>query len=251
MPNYKTLYTEPAHSGIILWLNQPENHNAISTKMIDELIHFFTQPAKKTAFIIMAGKGDCFAAGADLKEMMKLSEHQALQTSHNLHKLITHIAHYQAPVIAAVHGYAIGGGFELALGADMIFAAKDTFFAMPEINFALIPGAGGTQTLTQQLGRADAYYHILTANKLSAHYCQQKGIVQQIFDNKNFFETITNRANQLTSKIDHKAAMALKKTIRHAHENNAYATESEEFAWLLSHKAKPHIKKFIYKSKEK
>lgn len=250
MTDYKTIFTAHHKGGLILWLARPEKRNAITIEMIEELTDFFSQPAGDLNFVIMAGKGECFAAGADLTAMKDASEASALEISRDLHQLSAHIGAYNAPVVAAVHGYALGGGFELALSADMLYASEEAYFAMPEMNFSLIPGGGGTQRLAEHLGKADAYYYIFTGEKLSAEFCMQRGLVQKIHNKNQLIENTINSLASVTKKTGKAAAVSLKKTIRLAGQKDGYATEAEHFAWLLNHKAKPFIEQFINHPKE-
>lgn len=251
MAGYRTLEIETRESGTILWFNRPEIRNIISTEVIQELTDFFTQPAGDNQFVIMAGQGECFAAGADLKEMVNVSEARALEISRYLHRLLQHIGKYQAPVVAAVHGYAIGGGFELALAADMVFATDDAWFSLPEMDFSMIPGGGATQRLTQRVGRADAFYQIFTGQKLSANDALLRGLVQKVYDQDQFIDRVVADITKVLGSIGKDAAVSLKRAIRLAGKEDGYAAEAEEFAWLLTNKGRPIIKEFFNRKKKK
>src|SRR6056297_558447 len=108
---FTTFEIQKLTHGLILWLNQPQKRNAISSKMVDELNTFFTQVSDETHFVVVAGRGECFAAGADLKEMATVSEETAREISGKLHRLHHNMGNCNALIVAAVHGYAIGGGF--------------------------------------------------------------------------------------------------------------------------------------------
>lgn len=248
MPEYKTISIEPIDQGVILWLNRPQLKNAISELVIDELMDYFNHTENSARFVLIAGKGDCFAAGADLKEMYHVSEEKAQEISNRLHQLLKKIGIYPAPVIAAVHGYAIGGGFELALAADMIFASKSSFFSLPELSYDLIPGGGATQRLPQKMGRGDAFYYILSGESLSAKQCKDYGIVQQLFDDQAFLSDAIAKAHKLIGSKDAEAIAVLKDAIRNAGKEEGYNRETKGFARLLTHKAKIHIEKFIKKN---
>jgi len=248
---YRTFDLEKRDGGTILWFNRPDTRNVISSGVIDELIDYFTQPAKDNQFAVLAGRGDCFVAGADLKEMVDVSELRALEISRSLHRLLKYIGDYQAPVVAAVHGYAIGGGFELALAADMVFATSDAWFSLPELGFSLIPGGGGTQRLTQRLGRADAFYRIFSGENLTAQQCLSRGIVQKLFDDDQFIDTVIRDLVKVLGKHGKAASVALKQAIRLAGKDEGYDIESKEFARLLTSRARPLIKEFFEANKKK
>lgn len=251
MSVYRTFDLEKRKGGTIIWFNRPDTRNVISSKVIEELVDFFTKPASDNQFVVFAGRGDCFVAGADLKEMAEVSEIEALQISRSLHKLLSYIGAYQAPVVAAVHGYAIGGGFELALAADMIFATRDAWFSLPELSFSMIPGGGATQRLTQRLGRADAFYRIFTGEKLTADQCLGRGIVQKVFDNNQFVDQVVEDMAHVLEKYGKAASVELKRAIRLAGSNEGYEAEARGFAHLLTQRARPFIKEFFKANKKK
>lgn len=248
MPNYKTILIEPVGKGEVLWLNRPQIKNAISELVIDELNDYFEKNPDDSHFTIIAGKGDCFAAGADLKEMYGASELKAIETSKKLHRLLKKIGTYPVPVVAAVHGYAIGGGFELALAADMIFASQNSFFSLPELNYDMIPGGGATQRLPQKMGRGDALFYILSGQQISAVQCNEKGIVQMLLDEQNFIPDVINQVELMLGSKDKEAVAILKSVIRNAGGPDGYIMEANGFAKLLTEKGKMHIEKFINKN---
>ncbi|PLX22897.1 MAG: hypothetical protein C0599_05280 [Salinivirgaceae bacterium] len=249
MPKYKTITIEPTERGVILWLNRPKIKNAISELVINELRDFFKNPSTNFRYIIIAGKGDCFAAGADLKEMYNVTEEKAYSISRYLHQLLKSIGQYPVPVVSAVHGYAIGGGFELAMAADFIFATSTCFFSLPELNYDLIPGGGATQRLPQKMGRADALYYIMSGEPISADSAKAYGIVQKLMDEKNFISDVVSHMELLIGTKDEEAIATAKSAIRNAGNDNGYEIESKGFAKLLTQKAKVHIEKFMKKSK--
>lgn len=245
MQHYRNIEIVPQHDGLLLWLNNPTKRNAISTKVIGELTHFFSQSFDNYQFIIIAGRGDCFAAGADLSEMVSVSESEAVQISRSLHQLLEQMGRVSIPVIAAVHGYAIGGGFELALGADMVFAAQSAWFNLPEIGFSLIPGGGATQKWTNIVGRRSAFFHMLTSARISADEALNVGFVQKIFPDEQFFDSVTNFVSSIFKPLTQQAVVALKNAVRAAGQSDGYTVEANAFSQLLANDAKPLIQKFL------
>lgn len=245
MKNYQYIEVARQHDGIILWLNNPSKRNTISTTVIKELIHFFLQPSEDACFLVMAGRGECFAAGADLVEMVEVSESQALEISKTLHYLLTLMGQYSVPVIAAVHGYAIGGGLELALGADMIFTTESAWFSLPELGFSLIPGGGATQNLSKTVGRRNALFQMLTAKRINSNEALHMGIVQRVFPDEQFFTIVMDFVSSMFKPLSFHAVVALKKAVRAAGTSQGYAVEAEQFSHLLGHDAKLLIQKFL------
>lgn len=248
MEKYQYVEIEQLQGGVLLWLNNPTKRNAISRAVIEELMQFFSKPSGAAHFVIVAGRGECFAAGADLKEMIDVSEEQAIEISRNLHHLLLLIGKYSVPVVAAVHGYAVGGGLELALGADMIFAAESAWFSLPEMGFSLIPGGGATQRLPQIVGRRNAFFQILSSTRISGKEAVTMGIVQKTFADEQFFLNVVNFVSTMMKDLQPDAVLALKRAIRAAGSKGGYTIEAEGFAWLLTHKGKSLIKKFLEKN---
>jgi enoyl-CoA hydratase/carnithine racemase len=248
MPTYKTISIEPIDEGAILWLNRPQIKNAISELVISELADYFTSNSSDLRFVVMAGKGDCFAAGADLKEMYSVTEEKAIEISTRLHELLKTIQAFPVPVVAAIHGYAIGGGFELALAADIIFATHNSFFSLPELNYDMIPGGGATQRLPQKIGSANAFYYILSGESITAQQCKDYGVIQKLFDEQNFIPEVLSELKKMLGNKDTEAIAILKDVISNAGSDEGYKKEAKGFAKLLTQKAKIHIEKFIKKN---
>jgi enoyl-CoA hydratase len=210
-------------------------------------MHFFSQELLPYTFVMLAGKGECFAAGADLAEISTVSESEAINISENLQLLFEQMGHCKTPVVAAVHGYAVGGGLELALGADLIFSTSSAWFQLPEVNFSLIPGGGATQRLTEVAGRRSAFFHMLTAEKITAAQALQMGIIQKVFSPDDFANQVVAYLSGLTAKTNPATVSLLKRAIRSFGTSEGFTTESEGFAQLLVGEAQEKIRKFLGK----
>ena len=164
----------------VVTLNRPQALNALATpvvqEMVDALEAFDADPAVRA--IILTGGPKVFAAGADLKEMSTQNAVQALQN--NRIQLWDRVRKVTKPIIAAVSGYALGGGCELAMMCDIIIASETARFGQPEINVGLIPGAGGTQRLTRTLGKFRAMELILTGAMIDAHEAERRGLANRV-----------------------------------------------------------------------
>jgi enoyl-CoA hydratase/carnithine racemase len=170
------------HVGVIP-LNRPEAMNAISGQVADELAGAFLQTAADPDVwvIVLAAVGDrAFSVGADLKERNRLDERGWLANRVLIRAMFDSIRAVPQPTIASVFGYALGGGFELALSCDLIVAAEDTVFGLPEVTVGIVPGGGGTQLLARRLGPARAKELIFTGKRIQAETAHDLGLVTAV-----------------------------------------------------------------------
>src|SRR5687768_7380304 len=183
MKKYETLEPEMREHVLILHLNRPDALNALNARMFDDLDEFFSHdyhafPAK---VIIITGKGDrAFAAGADIKELNGLSSEQAEQLSLKGQKIFRKIEEFHIPVIAAVNGFALGGGCELAMACHIRVASDKARFGQPEVSLGIIPGYGGTQRLIQLIGKGKATELLLTGDMINAEEALRHGLVNYV-----------------------------------------------------------------------
>ncbi|GIK06621.1 hypothetical protein Aspvir_002271 [Aspergillus viridinutans] len=170
-------------SARILTLNRPNKRNALCQALIDELLRQLeiALAAPHIRAIVIAGSGAIFSAGADIKEIAQLDGETARQKRY-LEDLCHGMKQVRKPIIAAVEGKALGGGFELALMADFIVATPTVEFRLPEISIGLIPGAGGTQRVTAAVGKYRAMNMILLNEPLSGHKAYQLGLVSKLVE---------------------------------------------------------------------
>jgi enoyl-CoA hydratase/carnithine racemase len=164
----------------LLRLNRPEARNALSPEMMEEIAteleRLDADPDVRCA--VIAGSDDVFAAGADIKAMSERSFEEALR--HPAASFWRRLAAIKTPLVAAVSGYALGGGCELALACDMIVASETALFGQPEITLGIIPGGGGTQRLARVLGKQRAMEYVLTGRRFDAQMAQRFGLVNQV-----------------------------------------------------------------------
>lgn len=166
-----------------LTFNRPEALNAINTEMLLELENVLDTIATdpNTRVVIVTGAGEkAFIAGADIKEMLPLSPEEAFKFSSYGQHVLQKLTDLPQPVIAAINGYALGGGCELALACDLRIASANAVFSQPEVSLGVIPGFGGTQRLTQLLGIAKAKELILTGKKITADEAYSLGLVHKV-----------------------------------------------------------------------
>jgi enoyl-CoA hydratase len=178
---YSHILTETRGRVALVTLNRPQALNALNRALLTELgeaLHALDADPQIGA-IVITGSARAFAAGADIKEMAEMSAVEML--SNGFSDLFARLARVSKPVIAAVSGFALGGGFELALLCDMIVAAESAKFGLPEVTIGVIPGGGGTQRLTRAVGKALAMEMILNNRHLSAAEAEKYGLVNRVF----------------------------------------------------------------------
>ena len=165
---------------MLLRINRPEARNALNLEVRKLLAKHLAEVGEDTITraVVLAGNDRSFAAGADIKEMAGLGTIEMLQRG--VHKLWRAIAGCPKPVIAAVSGYALGGGCELAMTCDIIVAGESARFGQPEVNIGIIPGGGGTQRLARAVGKYRAMKYILTGEMFSAREAFDMGLVSEV-----------------------------------------------------------------------
>ncbi|HYZ34222.1 MAG TPA: enoyl-CoA hydratase [Crenalkalicoccus sp.] len=181
MAEASMVLTERQGRVAILRLNRPQALNALCDQLMEELGAALAQldADPEIAAIVLTGSEKAFAAGADIKEMQSRS-FPAVYFDDFIGKRWEAVTRVQKPVIAAVAGYALGGGCELAMMCDIVIAAENARFGQPEINLGVIPGAGGTQRLTRAVGKAKAMEMILTGRMMDAQEAERSNLVARV-----------------------------------------------------------------------
>lgn len=184
----------------ILTLNRPEAMNAFSYAILEELMEIVesirVQPEVRVVIITGAGEKS-FSAGADLKERKSLTEAEVKRNLNKMGEIFTAIDELPQPTIAAINGYAFGGGMELALCCDFRIAASSANMGLTETSLAIIPGAGGTQRLPRLIGQAKALELILTARKISAAEALEYGILTRVVEKETLMSECLTFAKQI------------------------------------------------------
>lgn len=188
------------HIGLIE-LNRPKVLNALNRQMVSEVLAAMEEldRDKQIKVIVLAGKGRAFAAGADIDEMLD-ADAISLETLNQFTDW-DRLAWIKKPIIGAIHGFALGGAFELALCCDMLFAAENAEFGFPEVNLGIMPGAGGTQRLTKLVGKAKAMEWVMSGKRITAKEALRYGVINSTFSEEvlmeetmKFAATIANQA---------------------------------------------------------
>ncbi|NBD11154.1 MULTISPECIES: enoyl-CoA hydratase-related protein [Corallococcus] len=164
-----------------LTVDRPKALNALNTATFHEMDHALRSLTGDTRALIITGGGEkAFVAGADIAEMATISAAQAREFSALGHHVFESLENLPIPTIAAVNGFALGGGLELALGCDLIYASEKAKLGVPEVTLGVIPGFGGTQRLTRLLGRARAKELLFTADRIDAAKAKEIGLVLEV-----------------------------------------------------------------------
>lgn len=185
----------------ILRLRRPEAMNALNMKMVTELVQALDQLEKDEEIrcLVLAGDEKAFSAGADIKEMVDLSTVDLIKTRH-FFPLWDKIGHYSKPIVAALSGYVLGGGLELAMCCDILIAAEGTKLGQPEINIGVMPGGGGTQRLTRIVGKYKAMEMILTGKMITAEEAMNYGLINKVVPREVYLTEAKKIAYEIASK---------------------------------------------------
>lgn len=185
---FETILLEKRNGVGLITLNRPKALNALNSELISEINLALDDLEKdqEIGCMVLAGSEKAFAAGADIKEMAELAFPGIYLD--DFFNLADRIAQRRKPLIAAVSGYALGGGCELALMCDFIYCADNAKFGLPELTLGVIPGIGGTQRLTLAVGKAKAMEMCLTARQMEAVEAEQCGLVARIFSKEQLLE---------------------------------------------------------------
>lgn len=216
-------------------LSRPDALNALNNETINALAAAFEELLrdKTVKGVILTGEGEkAFVAGADIRELAALNAQQALQLAKRGQQLFKAIENSPKPVIAAVNGFALGGGCELAMACHLRIATENARFGQPEVNLGIIPGYGGTQRLTQLVGRGKAFELLLTGDMISAQEALVIGLVNHVVPNR---EALMSLAEKIVTKIIAKGPLAIARTIASVNagfgfEEAGYHAEATHFA---------------------
>lgn len=161
-------------------VNRPEALNALNAQVIDGLLQAFANLAGKARAVIVTGAGKAFVAGADIAAMQNLSSDEAAAFARRGQALGQAIADFEGPVIAAINGYALGGGLELAMACDILVASEKAVVGQPEVKLGVVPGFGGSQRLPRRVGPGVAKWLLMTGDSVKADEALRLGIVDKV-----------------------------------------------------------------------
>lgn len=241
MPSFNNVLFETADGICVLTINRPDKLNALNQATLMEIreaIQEVYDEKSIKALIITGSGGKAFVAGADIKELSELNELNGRKFSENGQEIFNLIENCHKPVVAAINGYALGGGFELALACHLRIGSKNAKFGLPEVTLGILPGYGGTQRLTFLIGRGRALEMMLTGEMIDAEIGLQFGILNHIVEHSALLLPYTSN---LLKKILKNAPLALGMVIESVHaatrfETNGFQTESNCFSNALKTK---------------
>jgi len=231
--SYQNILIEEANEILTLTINRPDKLNALNTATLAEIRSAvqdgFQNPAIKGLIITGAGE-KAFVAGADISEFNNISIDEGKTLAGNGHEIFNLIENGPKPVIAAVNGFALGGGCELAMACHIRVASENAQFGQPEVNLGLIPGYGGTQRLVQLIGKGKAMELLMTADMIKAEEALKLGLVNYVTSLDELIPTATS----ILDKVKTKSPVAIKEIIQCVNAffedgNDGFRTEIERF----------------------
>jgi len=252
MATYNSILTETRGRVGLITLNRPQAMNALNIQLLSELLDALASYDADPAIgaMVISGSERAFAAGADIKFMAEASSDE--MRANGFVELFEGLRKVRKPVIAAVSGFVLGGGCELAMACDMIVASETARFGQPEVTLGVIPGGGGTQRLARAVGKALAMEMILNNRTLSASEALQFGLVNRIVPVERFLEESLSLAAEIASRAP-LAVVAAKEAVSHAFESPLSAGLAEErrlfYALFDSDDQKEGMLAFIEKRK--
>lgn len=232
--DYKNILQEQEGGILTITINRPSKLNALNKETIEELGMAFVAADldESVKVIILIGSGDkAFVAGADIKEFSNFSPKEGKHLAAQGQKILFDtVAKLDTPVIAAINGFALGGGLELAMAAHLRIASDNARMGLPEVSLGVIPGYGGTQRLPQLVGKGIAMEMIMTAGMINAEKALQYGLVNHVTTQ----EELLDKAKEIAEKISKNSAVAISAAIRAINAGyetgiNGYQVEINEF----------------------
>ena len=252
MAEYQTILVETRKRVGLVKLNRPKMLNALDSTLMSELMEALATLDADPAIGCMVVTGDerAFAAGADIKEMSQASAVHMITRDHISH--FDRIRQIKKPVIAAVSGWCLGGGNELAMSCDMIVASETARFGQPEINLGVIPGGGGTQRLAKAVGKALAMEMVLNNRNLTAEEALRYGLVNRVVPVERYLDEALALAEEIAARAPLAVRFA-KEAVNHSFESflaDGLADERRAFYFLFSSQdQKEGMQAFIEKRK--
>jgi enoyl-CoA hydratase len=236
MSTYKTILVEEINNVGLIKFNRPETYNSLNPEMMDEIISAlqFFDTTQHIGCMVLTGTQKSFAAGADITEMSTASTEEMEQST--FIPTFDKISLINKPLIAAVSGYCLGGGMELALACDLITASENARFGLPEITLGVIPGAGGTQRLPRLIGKQLSMEIILNNRLLESQEAYQFGLINHLYSVDSYLEQTIALA-QLIAERAPLAVIAAKEMINMSFEkplHQGLEKEREKFYQLFS-----------------
>lgn len=252
---YKILKPELHGSTLLVTINRPESLNALNTAFFDEMDHLIAFDAADPALtsVVITGVGKAFVAGADIAEMVNKTQEEGEAFSIRGQATFRGFDTLAVPVIAAINGFALGGGLELALACDFRIASSAAKFGQPEVSLGLIPGYAGTQRLPRLIGMGDALYMLTTGEMLTAADALRIGLVQKVTEPDMLMEEVMRIASLIATRGPD-AVKLVKFVTRQGYQVSlaqGSQLESQSFGQLFGKQGTEGMKAFLEKRKPK
>ncbi|BAB59159.1 enoyl-CoA hydratase [Thermoplasma volcanium GSS1] len=231
-PNYRNISLED-HEGIrIVTIRRENSLNPLNLDTLEEIEDAVRESGK---VVVLKGSEKAFSAGADINNFLDMSDRDAFHFSDRGQQVMDSISDYERPVIAAVHGYALGGGFELALACDFRISDVKTKYGFPEVNLGIMPGFGGTQRIIDIAGKSYGMYLVMTGKTIDEQEALKHGIVDSVS------EKYLDLAIELAKELSEKPATSIRyiKEVMNRRDKEGYMMERERFA--LTFKTEDHL----------
>lgn len=211
--SYDNLILKKEDKTAVITINRPESLNALNAKTIKEISYALDELVsdQEIRVIILTGSGEkSFVAGADIKEFSDFNQEKAEELARNGQQILFNkIENFSKPVIAAVNGFALGGGLELAMSCHIRYASENAKLGLPEVTLGLIPGYGGTQRLPKLVGKGMANEMIFSAKMIPAQKAKEIGLVNEVYP----LEDLLAKTGELAKTIAHNSPMAVSRAI--------------------------------------
>lgn len=241
---FETILVHIERGVATLTLSRPQRLNALNQQMFRELDEALDEVAANPAarILVITGAGDrAFAAGADIREFVDLSPMAALDFSQNAHRVFSKLETMPKPTIAAVNGFALGGGCELMMACDIAYAADTAKVGQPEITLGIIPGAGGTQRLSRLVGKQKAKELAMTGDMVPADEALRIGLVCKVVPAAELMVEVQKLCERILSKADVALRMIKEAIEAGAQVDLATGLEIEAKAWALCFTTEDHL----------
>jgi enoyl-CoA hydratase len=239
MMSYNTVLFDVEDGVATLTFNRPEKLNALNGEMLRELAQVFdrVRDDPEIRVLILTGRGRAFIAGADIKELSAADPLQAREFSRSGQEVLAQVEELPVPVLAAVNGFALGGGCEMALACDIIYASEEATFGQPEINLGIIPGLGGTQRLARLVGLVTAKDLCFTGRSIDAAEARIIGLAARVFPAAELLQECRKAARGMAIK-GRFALQAMKQVMDRGFGldlRSALALEADAFGLCFAH----------------
>jgi enoyl-CoA hydratase len=248
---YSNLKTQNLDGILAITISRPEALNALNTNFFNEMDHLLDAVGKDDSVkvIVLTGEGKAFVAGADIAEMVDKNSSEGTQFSLRGQSVFRKMEKLDKPIIAAINGFALGGGLELALACDIRLASAKARFGQPEVNLGLIPGFAATQRLPRLIGTGNALWLLMTAEMIDAAEALRIGLVQKVFEPEVLMDSAMEMAKLIASKGP-KAVKKMKMVVRQGMEMDFDAgsrLEADEFGSLFGNEGEEGMRAFLEK----